>query len=147
MTPPTPAPDATARKRDLRAYYYAFEHTGDDAIDAILEAVADAGHAYHHTDEWSDNGYIEKIQQAAHVAALSRDAAAPLTPEADITIITSRAYEQLATGNHFVCTGFDFNRNQVNLSDGVKITIWDINTFRKQFQRLMLPPPPAPEET
>lgn len=63
-----------AEARMARAYYYSFEPTGDDAIDAILEAVARAGKGCHHTDGWNtkdDAGqsYVEKIQNAANEAA------------------------------------------------------------------------------
>ena len=36
----------------MRAYYYEFESTGCDPIDKILSAVACAGKAFHHTNEW-----------------------------------------------------------------------------------------------
>lgn len=72
---------SSSHKRNLRAYYYGFDPTGDDKIDAILEAVARAGKAHHHTSEWynasfdstcsNDEGptYIERIQEAAKAAA------------------------------------------------------------------------------
>jgi hypothetical protein len=65
---------ADTKPRYLRAYYYSFEPTGNDAVDAILEAVALAGRAYHHTDQWSDSNdgkpsYTDQIQQAANEAA------------------------------------------------------------------------------
>jgi hypothetical protein len=60
--------------RYLSAYYYSFEATGCDAVDAILEAVARAGKGYHHTDSWSEPdgdgvSYVDKIQNAAKDAA------------------------------------------------------------------------------
>ena len=62
--------------RNLRAYYYVFQPTGSDAIDTILEQVAAAGKAHHHTSEWSDApaydggpSFIERIQKAANDAA------------------------------------------------------------------------------
>jgi hypothetical protein len=36
----------------LNAYYYAFNSTNVEMIDRILSAVACAGKAFHHTDEW-----------------------------------------------------------------------------------------------
>ena len=79
---------------DLCAYYYSFEPTGDEAIDAILAAVAAAGKAAHHTDMWTervDYEYrgqapgtpVEWIQRAANAAAKARqEAPAPeLCPE------------------------------------------------------------------
>ena len=61
--------------RYMRAYFYTFEPTGVDAVDAILEAVALAGRAYHHTGQWDDCeeygpwGYWGLIQERANAAA------------------------------------------------------------------------------
>lgn len=38
----------------MSAYYYGFNMTGLNIIDTILSAVACAGKAYHHTDQWTD---------------------------------------------------------------------------------------------
>ena len=38
----------------MEAYYYSFESTGCEEIDRILSAVACAGKAFHHTDQWND---------------------------------------------------------------------------------------------
>lgn len=57
-----------APKKIFRAYYYEFEATGDDKIDAILEAVAFAGKRYHHTNDW-DEEVIGAIQRAANRAS------------------------------------------------------------------------------
>jgi hypothetical protein len=65
-------------ERRLNAYYYSFDSTGNDDVDAILEAVARAGKAYHHTEDWSDTegwdgkpvkSEVEKIQEAAQALA------------------------------------------------------------------------------
>lgn len=64
----------------MSAYYYCFSKTGVEAVDKILSAVACAGKAYHHTDQWNDECYyiptghsgkspIEWIQNAANEAA------------------------------------------------------------------------------
>lgn len=58
----------------MNAYYYAFEPTGVFAVDRILSAVAAAGKAYHHTEDWCDPGKnglsnVDYIQQAAVDAA------------------------------------------------------------------------------
>lgn len=39
----------------MRAYYYGFTPTGIEEIDRILSAVACAGKAYHHTNDWLDD--------------------------------------------------------------------------------------------
>jgi hypothetical protein len=63
--------------RFLRAYYHEFKPTGDDRIDAILEAIALAGKAYHNTSDWNDaeeygeDGYWAFIQRRADEAARS----------------------------------------------------------------------------
>ena len=46
----TPAEQAAR----MDAYYYGFERTGVEAIDRILSAVACAGKAFHHTEEWNN---------------------------------------------------------------------------------------------
>jgi len=38
----------------MDAYYYSFTPTGVEAIDRILSAVACAGKAYHHTEDWGE---------------------------------------------------------------------------------------------
>lgn len=63
----------------MNAYYYGFDPTGVPEIDLILSAVACAGKAYHHTEDWSDGKSewplhegktpIEWIQNAANKAA------------------------------------------------------------------------------
>jgi len=40
----------------MDAYYYGFAHTGVDAIDKILSAVACAGKAFHDTEDWTSEG-------------------------------------------------------------------------------------------
>lgn len=64
----------------MNAYYYAFEPTGVSAIDRILSAVAAAGTAYHHTEDWcypGENGFsqVDYIQQSAVDAVASFTAA------------------------------------------------------------------------
>lgn len=61
-------------ERALRSYYFAFQPTGNDDIDAVLEAVASAGKAYHHTEWWNvpdvgQESETSKIQRAAQAAA------------------------------------------------------------------------------
>lgn len=64
----------------LNAYYYGFSATGHPLIDIILSAVACAGKAYHHTDNWNEeirpyeeafqgSTCAEWIQRAAEDAA------------------------------------------------------------------------------
>lgn len=70
---------------DLRmnGYYFGFDKTGITEIDEILSAIAHAGKAFHHTDDWQEDvGYmsehyphivgntpIDWIQNAANRAA------------------------------------------------------------------------------
>ena len=59
----------------LSAYYYSFNPTGCEPVDRILAAVAEAGKAYHHTENWSDEEIydgktcVSIIQDAANAAA------------------------------------------------------------------------------
>lgn len=73
----------------MDAYYYGFQMTGVLAVDLILSAVACAGKAYHHTEDWNNDcdPYHQRlrgttpvlwIENAAHdAAALIRSLAAP----------------------------------------------------------------------
>ena len=56
-------------KEIYSAYYYSFESTGIPEIDEILKEIASAGKGCRHTEDWNENGYIEKIQLAANNAA------------------------------------------------------------------------------
>ena len=38
----------------MHAYYFGFTPTGEELIDRILSAVASAGKAYHHTEDWTE---------------------------------------------------------------------------------------------
>jgi hypothetical protein len=52
-------------ERCLSAYYYGFQHTKDDYIDAILEAVAMAGKSFHSTSEWTEeNDFLDGLSYA-----------------------------------------------------------------------------------
>ena len=59
----------------MDAYYFGFSKTGVLEIDQILSAVACAGKAYHHTEDWNDCPYddntspVDWIQDAANDAA------------------------------------------------------------------------------
>lgn len=71
------------------AYYYGFDKTGDPAIDAILQAVSLAGKGCHHTSDWSEYGYPERIQRAANLAASLRRSAEQsedATPSDDLAL-------------------------------------------------------------
>lgn len=65
---------ATQPELRMNAYYYGFTPTGVREIDEILSAVACAGKAYHHTDNWADSdkdepSWADLIQEAADRAA------------------------------------------------------------------------------
>lgn len=58
----------------VAAYHFSFTTTGREAIDKILAAIADAGKAHHHTEDWSEAdgtglSCADRIQQAARLAA------------------------------------------------------------------------------
>ena len=71
-------------ERYMRAYFHTFDPTGNDAVDAILEAIAMAGKAFHNTiswdeaDEYGPAGYWSLIQSRANDAAAAL--AAPPVP-------------------------------------------------------------------
>jgi hypothetical protein len=62
-------------------YYYSFDNTGVFEVNKILHAVACAGNAFHHTDQWQDEALVcyghkgrtpeQWIQNAANDAARS----------------------------------------------------------------------------
>lgn len=60
-------------RENLSAYYFSFETTGNTEIDRILGAVAWAGKAYHHTEDWDNDDLglscVDNIQNAANLAA------------------------------------------------------------------------------
>lgn len=59
----------------MNAYYYGFMPTGCEPIDKILSAVATAGKAFHHTEDWNETmsyygkSPVQLIQEAAENAA------------------------------------------------------------------------------
>ncbi len=61
--------------RYMRAYYHEFKPTECDSVDAVLEAIAMAGRAYHSTECWDEaehlgpEGYWTLIQTRANEAA------------------------------------------------------------------------------
>ena len=85
----TPA-EAPVPDRRMDAYYYSFAPTKSAAVDKILGAIACAGKAFHHTNDWADacNPYddhtghtpVEWIQNAAIEASAQFTA---LTAEAE----------------------------------------------------------------
>lgn len=87
---------AYVTRPDLRmdAYYFGFSATGERVIDEILSAVACAGKAYHHTDNWNDSddgepSYAELIQEAAdRAAAVLRARGSPQPPSVSSEIET-----------------------------------------------------------
>jgi len=66
----------------LDAYYYSFEPTGNKDIDSILEAVAEAGHAFHHTEDWNDSiSYVGGVSAVDQIQEAANKAASNLTPK------------------------------------------------------------------
>ncbi|WAG76990.1 hypothetical protein LMK08_16575 [Metapseudomonas furukawaii] len=62
--------------RNLDAYYYSFDPTGCDLVDAVLEQVARAGKAFHCTSDWNEDDFdgqspVAKTQAAANASAQS----------------------------------------------------------------------------
>ena len=59
----------TTAELQMNAYYYSFHRTGTLAVDRVLSAVAVAGKGCHHTADWGQYGHVDKIQEAAALAA------------------------------------------------------------------------------
>ncbi len=64
----------------MDAYYYGFKRTGEDCVDLILSAVACAGKAFHHTNQWSEddaepNGYNERLRGSTMTDGIQNAAA------------------------------------------------------------------------
>ena len=97
----------------MEAYYYGFTPTGIAAIDRILSAVAWAGKAYHHTEQWNDETDDREpvrggspamwIENAAHDAAKLIRAAlsAPAAVEGDMVLVPRDPTESMT------CDGFE----------------------------------------
>ncbi len=83
----------------MDAYFYGFLKTGVPEIDLILSAVACAGKAFHHTDQWTDHclpyhGHsgstpIDWIQNAANRAAAAWNRR---TPPAELAAMEMDAF-------------------------------------------------------
>lgn len=74
------------KSEDIRmdAYYYGFSHTGVVIIDRILSAVACAGKAYHHTEQWTgDCEPYEDVHRGNSCAAWIQNAAVDAAAELD----------------------------------------------------------------
>lgn len=90
----------------MDAYYYSFRHTGLAVIDRILSAVATAGKAYHHTEEWGEAGtwndkptHESRIQSAADESAtLVRALVAELKAARELCVRT-RDIAQIESGS------------------------------------------------
>lgn len=67
----------------MDAYYYGFDATGVESVDIILSAIAHAGKAFHHTEDWNNEcgergderikgkSAVDWIQNAAEDAAFT----------------------------------------------------------------------------
>lgn len=77
----------------MDAYYFSFTPTGCEAVDKVLSAVACAGKAYHHTEDWREqpgawephtgDSPVEWIQNAANEAAAAMAQVAELRARAE----------------------------------------------------------------
>jgi len=118
----------------MDAYYYGFSCTGINAIDLILSAVACAGKARHHTEDWGDGDYgpyhnllrgnspVEWIQNAANDAAqlLSAAPAAPVAEAREIDAAApGGAQEPVAEVTHVTADNYGHRRRIRWLTDEV----------------------------
>jgi len=77
----------------MQAYYYSFDSTGCDPVDKILSAVACAGKAYHHTDDW----YEQSSPQDDHTGGTPVDwiQNAAIEAAAEIERLRDQIYESI----------------------------------------------------
>ena len=81
----------------MNAYYYSFAPTGERAIDVVLSAVACAGKAYHHTEDWREaTEPYERAHRGPTPCAWIENAAADAAKEAaDLRAQLSLAKERI----------------------------------------------------
>lgn len=98
----------------MDAYYYSFRNTGLAVIDSILSAVATAGKAYHHTEEWGEAGtwddkptHESRIQSAADESAtLVRELVAELkTTRAQLAAVRELHKPRWLNCINYCCSG------------------------------------------
>lgn len=83
------------------AYYYSFDLTGVGIVDRILSAVARAGKAYHHTEDWSatDPKFQPKSHEALIQEAANEAAAAVRGLGTSVMASLEKAYNEGATAD------------------------------------------------
>ena len=74
-------------KLRMDAYYYSFEETGCIEVDRVLSAVACAGKAYHHTEDWN-NFYHGVTSQVDHIQ-IAANKASERIKELELAIISA----------------------------------------------------------
>jgi hypothetical protein len=78
-----PSAELDASDWRMDAYYFGFDPTGVAMIDRILSAVAHAGKAYHHTEDWTDEcsppEHLRGGTCAAWIQYAAKDAADAIT--------------------------------------------------------------------
>lgn len=108
---PTAPVDSQGRPLRMDAYYYGFAPTGVELIDRILSAVACAGKAFHHTEDWTEEGIrpyedvftgdtcVDWIQNAANEAAQAWNRRPNFTESVGVreALLSSRYHEWAKT--------------------------------------------------
>jgi hypothetical protein len=105
----------------MSAYYYGFDKTGVPEIDLILSAVACAGKAFHHTDQWNDESSwrtdyhegetpVEWIQNAAKKAAAQLAAVQARADHAETKLAERSADDEIYTQEMMDAIINDFKR-------------------------------------
>jgi len=95
------AAKATPNDWRNRAYYYSFTLTGVPAIDRILSAVACAGKAFHHTDQWGESvgssygDHLRGDSPAEWIQNAATDAAAELRTDIPLLADDADRYHDL----------------------------------------------------
>lgn len=111
----------------MEAYYFAFDPTGNEAIDRILAAVASAGRACHHTRDWSESsgytpGYLRGDTPVEWIQNAAIDAAAGVaSPRCGKSIPAPAGYPELApcqrndghSGDHSLLSEVEWRTREV----------------------------------
>lgn len=106
--------------RNLNAYYYGFEPTGCDLVDAVLEQVARAGKAFHSTEDWNEEDTDGRSPAAKMQAAANASAQAILALIAENKKLRDEASTAKAQCEHAEMCGDDFIRMNNRLEAELK---------------------------
>lgn len=101
------------RSERYSAYYYGFNPTGVEEVDAVLREVAQAGKAFHHTSSWTEVPvYGENVCCAEKIQIVANESAE--------AIRKLRDWQKRAVQWLLVITTWDTTRDRVELMGNEK---------------------------